>query len=101
MNVKSSMVKVNRSDDTNDHIRLFSGWRRSMAEQKPRIPKSKTTDEMPIAASSFILGIPLSVVMITSYGAFRVLTPGIPNAVGICVDIMVILAAVTNAEIGM
>jgi len=55
---------------------------------------------MPMAASSLVLGNPFSVLTYTLYGASRVFTPVMPKTVGSCVEMMVILAEVTKAEMG-
>lgn len=84
-----------------DHTRFLFGWRASIIEQKPRILKSRMMDEMPMAASMCILGSPLTVFSKTRYGASLVFIPLMPNAVGICVDKIVMPAEVTNADIGI
>ena len=55
----------------------------------------------PIAASIFVLGNPLRASIITRYGACLVLTPEIPISTGNWVDMMMMLADVMNAEMGM
>ena len=101
ISVKRSIVNVSRKEEMKDHMRLCAGCLFSMNAQKSRMANRRTIDEMPIAASSRAVGKPLRVSIKTRYGASRVLTPWMPRAVGICVDMMVILAAVTNAEIGI
>lgn len=100
MNVKSNIVKVNRRDETKPQRRFLCGMRTSIVEQNPLIAKSNAIDVRPIAASARIVGSFRRLLIITLYGASLVFTPWRPRATGNCVDIMVMLAAVTNAEIG-
>lgn len=58
-------------------------------------------DVIPIAASSLALGKPLRKLTYTLYGDSRVLISVTPSRVGSCVDMIVMLADVTNAEMGM
>lgn len=56
---------------------------------------------IPIAASSLAVGKPFKKLTYTLYGDSRVLIPVMPIKVGSCVEMIVILAEVTNAEMGM
>ena len=58
-------------------------------------------DVIPIAASSLALGKPFRKLTYTLYGDSRVLIPLTPIKVGSCVEMIVILADVTKAEMGI
>lgn len=83
-----------------DHMRFRCGCRSSIFAQTSRIRYNSAIEVMPIDASSFTLGKAFKVLPYTLYGDSRVLIPVIPRTVGSCVDMMVILADVTKAEIG-
>jgi hypothetical protein len=100
MKVYSRIAKVSLSEEIRDQRRFFAGWRNSIFAHTLRMRCSNTIHVIPMTASSFILGRPLSVLTYTLYGASRVFTPVIPKTVGSCVDIIVILADVTKADIG-
>lgn len=58
-------------------------------------------DVMPMAASSLDLGSALRKLTYTLYGDWRVFIPFKPISVGSCVEIIVMLADVMKAEMGM
>jgi hypothetical protein len=100
MNVNSNMVNVRRREESVLHSFFLIGCLFSRYAKRYFMKNSSAMEVNPIAASTFIRGSPLSVLMMTLYGASRVLMPVIPSATGNCVDMMVILAAVTKAEMG-
>lgn len=86
---------------TVSHILFLPGCRAAMAALPSLAANSNRIQEMPMAASTFASPSDFSVLTATRYGASRVLTLVIPNVAGACVSMMVMLAEVVKAEIGM
>jgi hypothetical protein len=101
MRVYKKMANVSLSEPGTDHMRFFVDCRTSIFAHVVRMSCSNTIHVIPIAASSCVRGRPFSVLTYTMYGDVRVLIPVIPSTVGSWVEMIVIAADVTNAEMGM